>query len=90
MHHNTTAPGPVSNLICNKSSSPSGSELSFSWELPVVLGDEVIGYQVEVKQLQHRGGTKEVISVDLTDFNTKSHKASLSEGLSESLFYSSF
>ena len=84
MYHNTIAPGPVSNLMCDKSSSSSDSELNFSWELPAVLGDEVIGYQVEVKKLQHRDGTKDVVSIDVTDFNTKLHEASLSEGLSES------
>ena len=46
------------------------------------------GYQVEVKQLQHRdGGTTDVVSVDITDFNTKLEEASLNEGLSEFLFY---
>lgn len=78
------APGPVTNLMCNKSSPSSTSGLSISWELPTVLGDEVIGYQVEVKELQHEDGTKDVVSVDITDFNTKLPEASINEGLSES------
>ena len=70
--------------MCNKSSLPSPSGLSISWELPTVLGDEVIGYQVEVKELQHKTGTKDVVSVNVTDFNTKVQEASLNEGLGES------
>ena len=51
-------PGVVRNLICSENSSP--SELTFSWELPTELGNEVIGYQVIVNRLEHRTGTKEV------------------------------
>ena len=51
----------------------------------MVLGDEVIGYQVEVKELQHKDGTKDVVSVDITDFNTKLQEASLNGGLSKSI-----
>ena len=50
-----------------------------------MLGGEVIGYQVEVKELQHKDGTKDVVSVDITDFNTKLQEAFLNEGLSESI-----
>ena len=70
--------------MCNKSSLSSPSGLNISWELPTVLGDEVIGYQVEVKELQHKDDTKDMVSVDVTDFNTKLQDASLHEGLSES------
>ena len=53
-------PGKVGNLVCASSSSP--SELSFSWELPTLLGAEVVSYQVEVNRLEHRSGTtREVI-----------------------------
>ena len=53
----------------------------------MVLGDEVIGYQVEVKELRHEDGTKDVVSVDITDFNTKLPEASINEGLSESFLF---
>ena len=52
-------PGVVQNLVCTRSSSP--SELSFSWNLPTLLGNEVVSYQVMVNQLQHRPGTRDVI-----------------------------
>jgi hypothetical protein len=76
--------------MCNKSSPSSTSGLSISWEQPTVLGDEVIGYQVEVKELQHEDGTNDVVSVDITDFNTKLPEASLNEGLSESFLIKIF
>ena len=41
------------------SSSP--SEFSFSWDLPTLLGSEVVSYQVIVNRLEHRLGTREVI-----------------------------
>ena len=43
------------------------------------------GYQVVVKELQHRDGTKDVVPVDVTDFNTKTEEASINQGLSENL-----
>ena len=53
-------PGEVGNLVCAVSSS-SASELSFSWDLPTLLGSEVVSYQVIVNRLEHRPGTREVI-----------------------------
>ena len=52
-------PGVVQDLVCGDSSSP--AELSFSWELPTLLGNEVVSYQVTVNRLEHRAGTREVI-----------------------------
>ena len=52
-------PGKVGNLVCAVSSSP--SEFSFSWDLPTLLGSEVVSYQVIVNRLEHRPGTREVI-----------------------------
>ena len=52
-------PGEIRNLVCSVSSSP--SELSFSWDLPTLLGSEVVSYQVIVNRLEHRPGTREVI-----------------------------
>ena len=69
----------VQNLICARSSSP--NELAFSWELPTVHGNEVVGYQVEVKGLHHKDTAKEVIQFDVAGFNTAMKKASVSEGL---------
>ena len=74
-----TAPGAVQNLICAKSSS--SSELSFSWELPTVLGSEVIDYRVEVKGLRHRDGTREVIQFMVDGFNTEMKETTISQEL---------
>ena len=76
-------PGLVKNLNCDKSPSP--SELSFSWELPTELGDEVTGYRVEVKELQHREDTKDVVPIDVMDFSTEVGEASVNQGLGENL-----
>ena len=61
VHNNYTnaVPGVVGNLICAMSSSP--SELSFFWELPILLGNEVVSYQVIVNGLEHRPGTRDVV-----------------------------
>ena len=75
-----TAPGAVQNLICAKSSS--SSELSFSWELPTVLGSEVIDYRVEVKGLRYRDGTREVVQVKVDGFNTEMKETTISQRLS--------
>ena len=72
-------PGVVRNLICARSSTP--TELSFSWELPIVLGSEVVGYRVEVKGLHHRDGTREVVQFDVDGFNTDRKEATISQGL---------
>ena len=58
-------PGEVGNLVCAVSSSP--SELSFSWDLPTLLGSEVVSYQVIVNRLEHRPGTREVIQSALDE-----------------------
>ena len=44
-------------------------------------GNEVVGYQVEVKGLHHKDTAKEVIQFDVAGFNTAMKKASVSEGL---------
>ena len=46
-------------MVCAVSSL--ASELSFSWDLPTLLGSEVVSYQVIVNRLEHRPGTREVI-----------------------------
>ena len=58
-------PGVVENLICAENSSP--AELSFSWEQPAVLGNEVVGYQVTVNRLEHRTGIREVVQSSVYD-----------------------
>lgn len=68
-------------MKCDESLSP--SELSFSWELPAILGEGVNGYGVEVKELRHRPGTKDVILVNVADFDTKIRWAFLDQALSE-------
>ena len=72
-------PGVVQDLICAKSFSP--TVLSFSWELPTVLGNEVVGYRVDVKGLRQRSGTNEVVQFDVAGFNTDLNAATISQGL---------
>ena len=76
-------PGVVQNLVCAKSSSP--TELTFSWELPTVLGNEVVGYRVEVNGLRHRAGTREVEQFDVDEFNTEMREATVSQKLGNKL-----
>ena len=52
-------PGGVQNIVCAVDSLP--SQLSFSWDLPMLLGNEVVSYQVTVNRLEHRADTREVI-----------------------------
>ena len=67
MHvHYYIVPGVVQDMICARSSSP--TELTFSWELPAMLGNEVVGYQVEIKGLRHREGTREVVQFNVASF----------------------
>ena len=57
-------PGIVGNLVC-ATSSPTG--LSFSWDLPTLLGSEVVSYQVMVNRLEYRPGTRDVIQSDVVN-----------------------
>ena len=75
------ASGPVKNLKCNESLLP--SELGFSWDIPEIHNEGVNNYQVEVKELQHSPGTKDVILVDVTNFYTNLTWAYLDQGLSK-------
>ena len=72
-------PGVVQDLICAKSFSP--TVLSFSWELPTVLGNEVIRYRVDVKGLRHRSGTEDVVQFEVAGFNADLNAATISQGL---------
>ena len=66
----------IQNLVCAESSPP--SELSFSWEQPAVLGNEVIGYQVTVNRLEHRTVTREVVQSSVYDNFVEMKDASVS------------
>ena len=66
--------GVVQNLICTQSSS---LELSLSWGQSILLGDEVIGYQVTVSRLQHRPGTRDVTQFTVHDHFTEMKRASV-------------
>ena len=46
-----------------------------------MLGNEVVGYRVEVKGLRHRSGTREVVQFDVAGFNTDMKVATISQGL---------
>ena len=76
----STVPGQVKNLSCMASLST--DRLFFSWNQPEFQGNEMIDYRVEVKQLQHRNGTREVIELDIEDFTTV-NKTSTTVGLRE-------
>ena len=65
IYYDCVVPGMIQNLVCAERSSP--SELSFSWEQPTVLGNEVVGYQVTVNRLEHRTGTREVVQSSVYD-----------------------
>ena len=69
----------MKNLQCNESESP--DELIFLWERPGIRGEGVTDYQVEIKGLRQKDGSKDVESFDIAAFSTKMEEASLSEGL---------
>ena len=60
--------------------------LSFSWDLPILLGSEVVSYQVIVSRLaiEHRSGTKDVIHSTVYDHETEMKQVSVI-GLGECL-----
>ena len=49
--------------------------------MPAVLGNGVVSYQVDVKGLHHRVGTREVVQFDVTGFNTDLKAATINQGL---------
>ena len=63
--------------------SPNSSILTFSWELPTVLGNEVVDYRVEVNELSHSSGTRKVVQSEVVGFNTEMRQATISQGLGE-------
>ena len=72
----------VQNLLCAQSLSQ--SELTFSWELPTLLGNEVVSYQVTVNRLEHKGNTRELTQLIVCDNFTEMKRASVN-GLGKSL-----
>ena len=46
-----------------------------------MLGNEVVGYRVEVKGLRQRPGTREVVHFDVAGFNTNLKAATISQRL---------
>ena len=69
----------VQDLKC--SSSSISSELSFSWKLPAVHGNEVIDLLVQVKGLRHRDGSREVVQFDVDSFYTEMNEATINQRL---------
>ena len=63
--------------------SPSPNDLSFSWDLPTLLGGEVIDYRVEVNKLRFRQGTRDVVELVIADYKTNNMTASITQGLGE-------
>ena len=67
-------PGVPRNASCGARSG--ASSLAFSWEAPNNSQNGVIGYQVGVKELRHRPGTREVVQISIQDdFFTKERRA---------------
>ena len=77
----TAVPGVVKNLNCAMSSSP--NHLLFSWELPTLLGNEVIDYGVEVKKLQTIEDTQNLMELEIASFKTNKMIANITQGLGE-------
>ena len=47
----------------------------------MLLGNDVVDYQVKVKGLRHRSGTREVIQFDVDSFNTEMRQATITQQL---------
>lgn len=77
----TVVPGVIENLNCAMSSSP--NHLLFSWELPGLLGNDVIDYRVEVMKLQSIEGTRNLMELEITNFKTNEMIANITQGLGE-------
>ena len=67
----------VEGLSCATSATP--TELTFSWDLPTTLGNEVVAYRVDVSRLGHREGTREVVQFDVDGLNTPMKVVTISE-----------
>ena len=78
-----SVPDKVKNLMCNTTGSP--SRLLLSWEAPAAKGEEVTGYDIVVKELQHGDSTRDVVTIDIADLHTKQEAIVLHEGLSKHL-----
>ena len=71
----------VENIACGRSLS--ASELTFTWESPGSLQDNVLEYQVEVKGLHHSAGTRDVVQFSVAGLTTKMRVATINQGLSK-------
>ena len=80
----SAVPGVVENLLCTGGSSV--SEFNLTWNMPTVLGHEVIGYRVEVKGLHHRDGTREVVQFNVSGFITDANEATIDNDLCNVVF----
>ena len=74
-------PGTLQTLMCVNSRS---SDLALSWN-PTSQRSEIIGYRVDVKQLAHRDGTREVIQSDVVTLTTTKTEANITQGLGMSI-----
>ena len=54
-----------------------------------MLGNTVVGYRVELKELRHKSETREVIQSDVAGFNTDMSAATISEGLGNNVLNNS-
>ena len=60
-----------------------GSTLSLSWEAPTNPQSGIVGYQVEVEELRHRSGTREVEELSIEEFFTEAREVVITQGLGE-------
>lgn len=61
------------------SSSP--NHLLLSWQLPGLLGNDVIDYRVEVTKLQSIEGTRNLMEVEIANFKTNKLIANITQEL---------
>lgn len=61
-----------------------GSTLALFWEAPTNSPTSgIVGYQVEVEELRHTSGTREVEEFSVNEFFTETREVILQQGLGE-------
>ena len=75
-------PGTLQNLMC---SNLMHSDLTLSWNPPTSQRSEIVGYRVDVKQLAHRDGTREVVQSEVVTFTATKTEANITQGLGMSI-----
>lgn len=71
-------PGAPKNLKCGNSG-VSPSELLVYWDYLSGLEGDVVRYVVDVKELQHKNGTREVIQSNVANFTTEMRSTNIQQ-----------